>query len=279
MSYVQVRTDVAPQGVKPAADPTVVIPKSEVSRVRWVHVCALVGLLAGTLFLWAAADGKKDSPRGIVFWPVEAELEPRVKEQNRYPKSVIAFVTLTISICIKGFYLFSTQRDDSSISSDLVQRYWPRTCFEATAINVFAYSMLADACLERDFTKQVMIVTLVVCGNIFQWMAESFSRMELNGVELQSAKIMLAFSLVPFTIAWAILFAQLGLSREALDLGSSWGKWRLQMPVIYLLGEISLLVCTATRVYNSGQEATRVCVQISFRAITLLLLCITVGMS
>lgn len=275
-AYEQIGTNITDRGVQ-TSDGRAAVRRADLAWIRSTHIAMLVAFLAGELFLWVVSDSTHDSPRGVAYWPNGESLDPQVQHQSRYPRVVVAFVTLGLAVCIQGFYLFSTHRDESSISTDLAQRCWPRTWFVVSVLNILVYTMLADACGERDSTKQTMLVVLVGCANVFQWMSESFSRAELRGTETYSAKIMFLLGMPPFAVAWAMMFYQLHLSREALPLTTTWGKWRLALPVVYHGGELALLVCTLTRIWNRGSECARVCFETALRGSLLMMLCLTVG--
>lgn len=277
--YTHVETNATPGGVR-VQNSTNTVVRSEVSLIRSFHIASTLADLSGLMFLWFVADGTHSTSRGIVYWTDDSSLVPQVKVQSGFPQVAIAFSTLALAVCIKALYIFSTQRDSSSISMDLAQRYWPRTCFEASALNVLAYSLIADACKERDSTKQAMTVCLLISSNVYQWVAESVSRDENPRSERSAARIMLGFSFLHYAVAWGMLFHQMGLSYHGSGTsGSTWERWSIVLPIAYAIAEAALLSSTATRVENVGYEYIRVCIETVIRSFARLALCLTIGQS
>ncbi len=251
--------------------------RSEVAWIRRSQVLALLGCLAAHAFLWITADVSHESPRGDVYWPDPNKLTPLIVERSSFPRVTVAFLAPGLAVLLKAVILLLTHWEDSSIASDLVQRYWPKTCFEVSAMSVVAYTLLTDAVGERDVAKQIIILALMSCSHVFQWMAESFARAEIHRVEVSSARIMFGLALPPFALAWATMFRQMKLSSDAMPTTTAWDKWRVAMPILYASLEGAMLLSTATRVQNIGYEWRRVCVETVVRAAMLMGLCLTVG--
>lgn len=275
LRYATVRTNVTSGGVQ-TTDGRVAI-KEEISVIRRCHLAATVCYVIGLLVLMFLSDTSRGSPRGVVYWPVRDSLAPEVKPLSNFPRVVMAFMTLMFAVVLRVLYLYWTRRDESSLSLDLSQRFWPYTCFEFSTLDIFKTLLVLELTGEKDPSKHAMLVTLVLCSDVFKWTAESLARSEIRSTELQSAWVMLFFALPPFFVAWALMFYQMSLSRGSFSTSTPWDKWMTALPALCFLCETGLLLSAVSRVWNRGSEARRVCAETLIQSAIVLSLCISLG--